>query len=600
MRSHIPICLALAAISPAFAQTKPTHAAFAAASVRALPNAHCLLHPEESTDEKASIPVVADYDGYARFYAPRAGTSDKVQALSLDCVDGGGKSQTFRADLTADATFAARPVDLSQAPGVDRPALTDDPSTLSQQEMLQRGYGLRPEGGPDTTSYRQWLAAAKKHARMLKAWSTPAPSSDSKFTRRLPSAGINTTTAPNWTGMGMNGAPPYNSITAQFNVPTALPQADGTGTTGISIWDGVTGSVGSTLIQTGTFVNTSPSGASYLVFREYCCGDGVSNNYSGAFNPAPGDEIFVQSWFCDKQGNPSETVGYGCTFLHDLKSNAILNCVKATDPTCPSVPPLSSFGGYGNEADFIIELEVQPAFTPFTPAVTMTGDAYSNSAKKNETIGTDPNENLYVDFTNSVTTIGVIPEPPNSVVWEVSVPAQKLPPGNSKNVFEDDNTQVAFNGKQVHICKGGVAMIGVDRSNNRFLCSNVLTPDSTNLIVDTSTQVNFAWGGATHSVHVCPHNSIMVGWSQDNNWLICTPVPPSGYVTLNGFGAVTTDGPGGTQVTEPNHPGTNILRPAEPGSAAGDERPGGGRQRAGLHEQPDYTAAAVREKMEGC
>ena len=556
MRWSIPLYLALTAISPAFAQTKPSHVAFEAASVHAPPNAHCVLHPEGSTDEKASIPVVTDYDGYARFYAPRAGASDKVQALSLDCVDGDGKSQTFRADLTVVETFAVRPVDLSRAPGVDRPALTDDPSTLSQQELLKRGYGLRPEGGPDATSYRQWLAAARKQARLLKAWSKPAPASDSKFTRRLPSAGINTTTAPNWTGMGLNGAPPYRYITAQFNVPTGLPQADGTGTTGISIWNGLTGSKGSTLIQTGTFVNTSPSGASYLVFREYCCGDGVSNNYSGAFNPAPGDELYVQSWFCDKQGVPSETVGYGCTFLHDLNSNAILSCVIATDPTCPSVPPLSSFGGYGNEADFIIELEVQPAFTPFTPAVTMTGGAYSNSAKKIETIATDPNRNLYVDFTNSVTTIGVIPEPPNSVVWEVSVPAQKLPPG--KSVFEDDNTQMTFNGKQVHICKGGAAMIGVDASNNRFLCSNELTTDTTNLIVDTSTHVNFTWSGAEHSVHVCPQNNIMVGWSRDKNWLICTPVPPSGFVTLNGFGAVTTDGPGGTQVTEPNHPQRNM------------------------------------------
>jgi hypothetical protein len=560
MRRLVPLYLSLAAIS-ALAQNQPGKPAFEPASVHAAPGAHCVLHPEGTTNEKLSIPVVADYDGFARFFAPRAGAGDKVKALSLDCAVG-GKSQTFRADLTAAATFAKRPLDMSKAPGADRPALTDDPAKLSQQELLQRGYGLRPDGGPNGTSYKQWLAAAQKHARTLQAWSKATPASSSKFSRRLPSAGLNTTTAPNWTGMGMNGAPPYNSITAQFNVPTALPLADGTGTTAISIWDGVTGSVGSTLIQTGIFVNTSSSGASYLTFREYCCGDGISNNYSGAFNPSPGDQILVQSWFCDQQGNPSLTVGFGCTFLHDLTSNAILNCVKATDPNCPSVPPLSSFGGYGNEADFIIEAEVVGAgpltFTPFTPAVTMTGEALSTSAKKNETIGTDPNVNLYTDFTNSVTTIGVIPEPPNSVVWEVSVPAPTLPSGKSSNVFEDDNTQMTFDGKQVHVCKGGVAMIGVDATNNRFLCSNVLTPDTTKLTVDKSTHANFTWGGMTNSVHVCPTNNIMVGWSQSNDWLICTPVPPSGFVTLTGFGAVKTDGPGGTQVTEPNHAGTKM------------------------------------------
>jgi hypothetical protein len=61
-----------------------------------------------------------------------------------------------------------------------------------------------------------------------------------------------------------------------------------------------------------------------------------------------------------------------------------------------------------------------------------------------------------------------------------------------------------------------------------------------------------------HSIHVCPAGSLMVGWNQSKDWLVCTPSPPAGGTPGQGFGTVHIDGPGGTQVTEPNHPSVQM------------------------------------------
>lgn len=49
----------------------------------------------------------------------------------------------------------------------------------------------------------------------------------------------------------------------------------------------------------------------------------------GAFTPNPGDKIFSQEWYCDSKGNPDLNGGYGCTYLMNEKSGAILNCTLA-------------------------------------------------------------------------------------------------------------------------------------------------------------------------------------------------------------------------------------------------------------------------------
>jgi hypothetical protein len=133
---------------------------------------------------------------------------------------------------------------------------------------------------------------------------------------------------------------------------------------------------------------------------------------------------------------------------------------------------------------------------------------------------------------------------------------QPLSAGNQSQAFEDDGTQTTIMGDDVHICANGAIMLGVDASNNRFLCSNSLPSSPGALTVDTSTRATFDWDGKQHSVHVCPSDMVMTGWSKTNDWLICEPTTGPAFLPLTGYGATTPDSI--LHVPEPKHAGGSM------------------------------------------
>jgi hypothetical protein len=377
------------------------------ASVRALPGLQCKVYPAESASS-AAITVFTDDDGYARFHAVRAAAGDKVQRLTLDCTDSDGNFSSYSADLTSAETFAPRPLNVANERGTDRPALKGDPLSYTQSELIQAGYGLRPDP-TDAGPYSRWLAAASRPGRFLEI---------KRPNNRPQIAPSNKGTAPPWTGSVMTGAPKYLSIEADFAVPTAIPSGDETTNSEISIWDGLGGyNTGSGLIQGGVFVQTTPTVAAYQAFREYCCGDGDSNGYGGAYVPNPGDQIYAQNWYCDANGNISLSGGYGCTYIENLTSGVILSCTSATGSPCWSVkalplcskdPTYPNCMTLGRAAEFIIENETSGAFTDFTPTVDMYGAAYSSTTGNyTQTITSDPKVTTLVDFTDSTSHLTV-------------------------------------------------------------------------------------------------------------------------------------------------------------------------------------------------
>jgi len=383
---------------------------YAPASLRALPGLQCKVYPAESASS-AAITVFTDDDGYARFHAVRAAAGDKVQRLTLDCTDSDGNFTSYSADLTSADTFAPRPLNLANERGTDRPALQGDPLSYTQAELIRAGYGLRPDL-TDAGPYSRWLAAASRPGRFLEIKRPNA---------RPQASPSKKATAGPWTGSVMTGAPKYLSIEADFNVPAAIPSGDETTNTEISIWDGLggfnLGSNGSGLIQGGVFVQTTATAAAYQAFREYCCGDGASNGYGGAFVPNPGDQIYAQNWYCDTNGNVSLGGGYGCTYVEDVTSGVILSCTSPTGSPCWSVPafPLCSKDPtfpncmtLGKSAEFIIENETANAFTDFTPTVDMYGAAYSSTTGNyTQTITSDPKITTLVDYTDDTSHVTV-------------------------------------------------------------------------------------------------------------------------------------------------------------------------------------------------
>jgi hypothetical protein len=384
---------------------------YEAASVRALPDLECKLYPAGGSTA-AAVPVFTDDDGYARFHAVRPKAESDVRQLTMDCVDRGGKASSYPVDLTEDATFAPRKINLAHQRGTDRPALEGDPMSYNQSQLIQAGYGLRPDPEKDPVSYKRWREAATRPGRSLEV-----RRHDNQSHRVTPTQG-----GP-WVGSVMTGSPNYESTTATFDVPTAIPGGDGTTTTEIAIWNGLGGfGTGSGLIQGGVNLYTTPTVASYGTWREYCCGDPNSNGYGGAFVPNPGDKILDEEWYCDANGNPNVFGGYGCSFLYDYNTGAFLSCTLANGSPCWSVKalPLCSVSPttpncmtVGQAAEFIIENQspqVSPtstAFTDFTPDVTMSGIAYSATTSNVTTPTTDPTTWLLTDFTRTTTRISV-------------------------------------------------------------------------------------------------------------------------------------------------------------------------------------------------
>jgi hypothetical protein len=147
------------------------------------------------------------------------------------------------------------------------------------------------------------------------------------------------------------------------------------------------------------------------------------------------------------------------------------------------------------------------------------------------------------------------------------VPVGRLPDENPASATEDDSTVYTANGNHIRMCKNNALLIGIDVADSRFLCSATMPP-ANQLTVDKSTKGIYFYNDKTgvirapmlHSVHVCPADFAMVGWDQAKDLLLCGEILPSGYVPVNQalFGKDSVNGPGGTQVPEPNFPKQNL------------------------------------------
>jgi hypothetical protein len=243
--------------------------------------------------------------------------------------------------------------------------------------------------------------------------------------RKLPAPDRNvvTTEAPFWTGTAITGEPNYLSVEGNISVPSIYVNGDETGGEDVheAVWNGLGGDgTGSGLIQGGYQIDVTKSVVNYTTFREYCCGDSHSNGYKGDFNPKPGDQVYSEEWYCDKNGNKNLTGGYGCTYLHDLNSGAVLNCVSPTSNQCWSVPalPLCSVNPnaancmtLGKAAEWVIELQSGSNslqgqdWVDTADTVTLTGSAYSSkTGSYSQTVNQDPFLSYLADFTGITST----------------------------------------------------------------------------------------------------------------------------------------------------------------------------------------------------
>jgi hypothetical protein len=448
------------------------------ASVEVPAGATCLLHPAGNADPRQSIPVYSDEDGVARFHAVRPTGPNSVEQLELDCTQSDGSSKTYSVDLRLESTFAPRPFDPSRTDLKVRPALSGDPLSYTQEQLIQAGYGLRPDPIRNWEGYQRWLAAASVETYKLRR--DPRVSLTNSLSRRRPepeAAGPDTTpeidatvyTNPSsgWVGAVLSGSYQKNATPdlaysyieneATFDIPTITPGGHGTGTTATTIWNGL-----DNVFQAIVDVNTTATAASFGIHHQ-CFGSAAhtgadTDNAGTRFTPNPGDKIYAQEWYCDAKGNLNLSGGHACTLMQDITQGVSWQCDQASSSDCPSYT-LKAGDNLGFWADFIIENDTSqvvpgshewPDFSPVTmlgSALVVQGTGVSGDGAW-VTTSTDPTVTVWTDNTTSTGRLAVT-LPVGGVKWEESYTAPVVSTVNPASGLEEGGINVTVTGKNL-------------------------------------------------------------------------------------------------------------------------------------------------------
>jgi hypothetical protein len=428
-----------------------SHPQFEQASVEVPAGNDCVLHPKDNSDPSQSISLRSDADGVARFLAVRPTLPTSVDTLALDCTDSHGYANTFLVDLRSEEMFAERPFDPARANLAFRPGLAGDPLSFTLEQLVEAGYGVRPDPVDDPDGYQTWLAAVREPAYKLKA--APRPSSAPQSSHPIDFGQVREAAqiradhfgsvepesvflSPRtyWTGAILNGsyqlgatsAKTYGYVKNQVNfvVPEIYPNLIGTKNTAATIWNGL-----DDVFQAIVDVGATPLVGGYLIHRQNFYHDepkGSIDEQGTDFTPKKGDEIFAEEWYCDSKGDVKMAGGYGCSIMIDKTQNIEWECDQSNSKECQSYPIESKYltnGALGQTAEFIIEDDTGetdgncPKATKTTNCydewiglgpVTMTGSALvvqgTGTSPKGKTVNTssDPFVQLWTDTAVSV------------------------------------------------------------------------------------------------------------------------------------------------------------------------------------------------------
>lgn len=358
---------------------------FEQASIDAPADSNCMLHPEGNQDPNESLHVYADEDGVVRFLAVRPTGPNSVQRLTLDCTGPNQGAKTYAIDLRSELTFKPRPFDPSRTTLAVRPALTGDPRRFTTGELLQAGYGLRPDPAKDPNAYQEWLAAASVPAYKLRSdrtlvWFPISRQADLGPTADPPES-VSKSPSVGWTGAVLYGSfqkkataaetISYGSSSASLVIPKLTPGPVAAAT----IWNGLD-NVFQALVDVRTTATIAYFGIHHQTFDKH---SGHTDTAGTRFTPQTGDHVSMEEWYCDAKGNLNLRGGYECTNMVDTTQHAQWECDKAGSSDCPSYKLDAGYLGNGKlgwQTEFIIEDDSKHAgeWPNFSP-VTMHGSA---------------------------------------------------------------------------------------------------------------------------------------------------------------------------------------------------------------------------------
>jgi len=279
-------------------------------SIETLPNATCLLR--QVGEGGKGLELLSDSRGFVAFYY-RPGSAEIVTNDVLDCHDSNGTFARYAVQLQA-----ATDVPVLSAPrlqGPIQPSLKGDPMAVTQQELLDAGYPMRPDPEQEPQAYRTWLSAVTKPTIIL-----PSETVASTTYR-------NPTYTPNWAGVAApalsNSA--YLAAVAYWFVPSSEPRNTAEGNNSLSFWAGVGGFLGGGMWQGGIGDDWSPGGMQHVRYPwvEFinasgpCC---LQNGWNG-YPMYEGDDYIFEALFGQSNRYPAITGNDNTQYLWVLQWN---------------------------------------------------------------------------------------------------------------------------------------------------------------------------------------------------------------------------------------------------------------------------------------
>jgi len=361
-------------------------------SVQTTPKALCTLYPNQLNDTRHRLRLDADDQGVVRVHAQISTLSAQPAQLSLDCTQEDGRSVTYplevQATQQASAQEAADQALSFAAPiGTLRPALPQDQQTqltLTDRQLMDRGYPPRPDPEKYPSRYASWLKQVSRpmvqvnprlveHPEITRTPQLAASSSIGAPTLRSPSLPLPPPAVPtpprlesttfgvnssNWSGAVVTHPDVrFYQIQSDLYVPLVLiPPSLGYGAA--AEWIGLD-NAGDDLLQSGTdsqsfsydIFGTTYSFTTYSVWIESLP---AAPYFLPNFPISPGDEISISIFLADQYGTTwFTTEGWRNITAADNKVWFMIDDLTRGESYWGYLPRPSTFTG--SSVEYIVE-----------------------------------------------------------------------------------------------------------------------------------------------------------------------------------------------------------------------------------------------------
>lgn len=323
--------------------------------VRTLPNASCTVRAD-GDGASPSFLVYADPDGFLDLHVRPSGEHESNARLSIEA-DGEGESTHHVLELRPGREPAeqmpfppAVKARWQPATGAQiRPALVREESVgLSDEELLERGYPLRPDAELAPSAFNTWRRMVSAPSTFVEPRTVSRPDITHAGRARIANP---PESSNNWSGFELRGAEgTYDWVTGEWLVPSVTGESNST--TYSSFWIGLDGDGTTDLVQAGTeqqnvnfsFFGTSWSFSSYYAWTEFLPQQPTEQQLTN-FPVHPGDEIFCEVFVANAGQMPSLTGVFGVSLIMNL----------TTSMYTYNYTPRGTTNVGGSEAEWIME-----------------------------------------------------------------------------------------------------------------------------------------------------------------------------------------------------------------------------------------------------